>query len=117
MRTKSKWRKWLFFWVAMLGSISAWAGREETFLHRIWQSEEGLPNPVVRGILQTKDGYLWLGTDECLARFDGIRFVEFDRKDFHRKNDRWMVAMVQSSDGSIWSSACNGGVVRIHNGA
>src|SRR5262245_12339718 len=44
-----------------------------------WQREEGLPDNSVQTILQTREGYLWLGTARGLVRFDGARFVLFDR--------------------------------------
>jgi hypothetical protein len=45
----------------------------------IWTQERGLPQDTIRAITQTKDGYLWLGTDEGLARFDGYEFVVFNK--------------------------------------
>ena len=44
----------------------------------VWTQEHGLPQDTIRAITQTTDGYLWLGTDEGLARFDGYDFVIFD---------------------------------------
>src|SRR5215831_19122304 len=44
---------------------------------RPWQTEDGLPNNTVFGIVQTPDGYLWLGTPTGLVRFDGASFEEF----------------------------------------
>ena len=41
------------------------------FSHDVWQIEDGLPQSTVRAIVQTRDGYLWFGTEEGLARFDG----------------------------------------------
>ena len=38
----------------------------------------GLPQASVRAIAQTADGYIWLGTEEGLVRFDGVRFTVFD---------------------------------------
>jgi len=32
-----------------------------------------------RFVLQTRDGYIWLGTEAGLVRFDGVRFTTFDR--------------------------------------
>ncbi len=43
--------------------------------HRVWQVPQGLPQPAVYALLQTEDGYLWLGTPAGLVRFDGIRFT------------------------------------------
>ena len=44
----------------------------------LWQDQHGLPQNGVLAILRTRDGYLWLGTIEGAARFDGVRFVVFD---------------------------------------
>src|SRR5690349_19012150 len=44
----------------------------------VWMSENGLPDSSVTAIAQTPDGYLWIGTYNGLARFDGKRFVTFD---------------------------------------
>src|ERR1019366_8879127 len=44
---------------------------------RSWQKEQGLPQNVVHALAQTRDGYLWIGSDDGVARFDGARFVSF----------------------------------------
>src|SRR5271165_587698 len=48
------------------------------YLIRSWQTEEGLPQNSVTALVQTRDGYLWLGTYGGLVRFDGVRFTVFD---------------------------------------
>src|SRR5678816_4567945 len=49
----------------------------DRYLIDVWQTEQGLPQNHVTSITQTRDGYLWLGTYEGLARFDGVRFASF----------------------------------------
>src|SRR6187431_2917791 len=44
-----------------------------------WQIEQGLPHISITSIAQTPDGYLWLGTFNGLARFDGVRFTVFNQ--------------------------------------
>jgi ligand-binding sensor domain-containing protein/signal transduction histidine kinase len=44
------------------------------YSHRIWQTQQGLPEGAIRAIHQAGDGYLWLGMDHGLFRFDGVRF-------------------------------------------
>src|ERR1041385_1566339 len=46
-----------------------------------WTTEKGLPENSVFSLLQTRDGYLWVGTGYGLARFDGIHFKTFDGTD------------------------------------
>ncbi len=48
------------------------------YVHEAWTTENGLPQNSVTSILQTRDGYLWFGTQEGLVRFDGIRFTVFN---------------------------------------
>ena len=48
---------------------------------QIWQREQGLPQNSVRALAQTHDGYLWIGNDDGLARFDGVRFVPFGMRE------------------------------------
>src|SRR5205823_4669906 len=54
--------------------------RISQYNHESWRSENGLPQNSVLASAQTPDGYLWLGTYEGLARFDGTRFAVFDRR-------------------------------------
>ena len=43
-----------------------------------WQTEQGLPLNTVQSLLETSDGYLWVGTGGGLSRFDGMRFTTFE---------------------------------------
>jgi ligand-binding sensor domain-containing protein len=49
------------------------------YLHDSWGTERGLPGGSITAIAQTSDGYLWIGTDKGLARFDGLNFHQFER--------------------------------------
>jgi len=48
------------------------------FLVKKWSTEDGLPQNTVTSMVQTADGYIWLGTFGGLARFDGVKFTVFD---------------------------------------
>ena len=50
----------------------------ERYRVRNWQADEGLPQNSVWAITQTPDGYLWIGTQQGLVRFDGVRFLPID---------------------------------------
>jgi len=56
---------------------SAIAGSQ--YLHDSWGTERGLPGGSITAIAQTSDGYLWIGTDKGLVRFDGFNFHQFER--------------------------------------
>ena len=47
------------------------------YLVDVWQTDQGLPGNAVSSLLQTRDGYLWVGTFNGLARFDGVAFTVF----------------------------------------
>src|SRR5262245_24631338 len=49
------------------------------FQHDRWTTADGLPNHAIDWIARSLDGYLWLGTEAGLVRFDGVRFSPFDR--------------------------------------
>ena len=64
-------------WAVVFTTVRARAAGAE-YLIDVWTGENGLPNSSVTAITQTPDGYLWVGTYNGLARFDGTRFVTFD---------------------------------------
>ena len=49
------------------------------YQHDRWTTSDGLPNHAIDWIQRSPDGYLWLGTEGGLVRFDGVRFTPFDR--------------------------------------
>src|SRR5437016_12677690 len=52
------------------------------FTHTAWSGKDGIPGPV-RAMAQTQDGYLWLGTEAGLYRFDGLRFTPYEPSRAH----------------------------------
>ena len=73
----------------------------------VWTQEHGLPQDTIRAIGQTADGYLWLGTDEGLARFDGYDFVVFN-KDRGELPSNSITALAADRDGSLWIGTSSG---------
>src|SRR5882724_11131472 len=80
------------------------------FSHEVWLTENGLPQNTVHSITQAKDGYVWIATEEGLARFDGIRFTIFDKQNTPelRSNDvrilfedRQRVLWIGTTDGLV----------------
>ena len=49
------------------------------YLHDSWGTPRGWPGGSITAIAQTSDGYLWIGTDKGLVRFDGLNFRQFER--------------------------------------
>ncbi|MGH9401316.1 MAG: sensor histidine kinase [Terriglobia bacterium] len=84
---------------------------------RIWQTQDGLPEDTIQAIAQTQDGYLWIGTREGLARFDGFRFVIFDRSNTPAFGDDSVLALCETKNGVLWIGTEGGGLVRYEHGS
>jgi len=87
------------------------------YTRRVWQTQDGLPESTVQAFAQTSDHYLWIGTSGGLVRFDGARFVVFDRQNTPQIRENSIFCLPVSHDGSLWVGTDGGGVVRYHDGA
>ena len=81
-----------------------------------WSTEDGLPHNLVQAIAQTPDGYVWLATQEGLARFDGVRFTVFDRHGTAEMGANDVETLLVSRDGSLWIGVYGGGLLRYRAG-
>lgn len=73
-----------------------------------WEIAQGLPQNTVEDIAQTPDGYLWVATQEGLARFDGIRFTVFDRGNTPEFESNLINALLVDRAGSLWIGTSKG---------
>jgi signal transduction histidine kinase/ligand-binding sensor domain-containing protein len=80
-----------------------------------WRGSDGLTQSRIRAIVQTRDGYIWLGTDGGLVRFNGERFTEFTVQSGDlRDNEVW--ALQEDEAGSLWIGTYGGGLTRLKDG-
>jgi ligand-binding sensor domain-containing protein/signal transduction histidine kinase len=86
------------------------------YVHQVWTTDQGLPQNSVYALVQTRDGYLWLGTDEGLVRFDGLRFTVFDRTNTPAITDPFVFTLHEAPDGSLWAGTDRGGLIRYRDG-
>src|SRR4051812_44768397 len=89
---------------------------ETHYSKRIWRSEDGLPQNRIHVITQTSDGYLWIGTSGGLVRFDGARFVAFDRSNTPGLGDDSILSLCPARDGSLWIGTEGGGLAQMKGG-
>lgn len=76
--------------------------------------EQGLPQNTIRALLQTRDGYLWVGTLAGLARFDGVRFHVFNANNTPKMTHDAINALAEDQqDGSLWINTGKG-LLRYH---
>src|SRR5262245_42262470 len=71
------------------------------YVHRIWQSQQGLPQGGILQVFQTKQGYLWLATQTGLVRFDGVRFQQAEDVIPGAPN-LWIRAALEDQHGTLW---------------
>jgi len=77
----------------------------------------GLPQNVIRDIVQTPDGYLWIATLDGLARFDGVRFTVFNKSNTPEIGSNRFSAMIEDRDGDLWLMDESGALTRYSRGS
>ena len=111
--------KCALLWSAVAG---LWAANEpvskanNSFVVDVWTTEDGLPQNEVKAILQTRDGYLWLGTPSGLVRFDGMQFTVFDESNTPGLESSSIEALFEDSQDNLWVGTARAGVVRFKGG-
>ncbi len=111
-------RFWLAVVAASLAVVSAaQQSIADTIVHfdRI-QSRDGLPHQTVTSILQDQVGFLWLGTQDGLVRYDGHRFVTYrnDPDDPSTLSNSWANILLEDDSGDLWVGTRGGGLNRWH---
>jgi signal transduction histidine kinase/ligand-binding sensor domain-containing protein len=91
-------------------------GAAQTFAIQEWHTEQGLPQNKVTAVVQTRDGYLWVGTYNGLARFDGVRFTVFDSDNTPELHNSRVTSLFEAEDGTLWIGDESGHVTRYKAG-
>ena len=80
----------------------------QKYLMEHWGSQNGLPSDSVTSIIQTPDGYLWLGTSRGIVRFDGVKFEMIEDGIHERNTGERKYALFVDREGHLWigSSGC-----------
>lgn len=77
--------------------------------------ENGLPQNTVQALAQTKDGFLWLGTESGLVRFDGVEFQAYDLNSAPALPGSDIRCLLVAPDGALWIGT-NAGLARWKDG-
>ena len=86
------------------------------YIHKAWQGEAGLSESSVMSVAQTPDGYIWLGTENGLFRFDGVTFTAFDHLNTPAMGHNVVMALRVDRGGTLWIGTAGQGVVRMKDG-
>ena len=76
-----------------------------------------MPQNSVVAIVQTRDGYIWLGTFGGLARFDGVKFTIFNTANTPALKSSRITTLYEDQSGVLWIGAETGDIARYENGA
>jgi ligand-binding sensor domain-containing protein/signal transduction histidine kinase len=80
----------------------------QNYGRQAWVMENGLPQNTVTSIVQSHDGFIWLGTEAGLVRFDGNSFQLFDRNSTPALPDNDICCLLETTDGALWIGTSNG---------
>ena len=92
------------------------AGSNAPFIVNSWSAEDGLPDSEVISVIQTRDGYLWLGTLHGLVRFDGIHFTPFNEMNTPGLNSDKIVYLFEDNRTNLWVGTESAGLSVMKNG-
>jgi signal transduction histidine kinase/ligand-binding sensor domain-containing protein/DNA-binding response OmpR family regulator len=87
-----------------------------TYVHEQWTVRDGLPVNSVNALLQSRSGYLWIGTFDGLVRFDGVRMQVFNASNSPGLESNRVLALRETADGALWLWTELGTLIRLRDG-
>lgn len=87
------------------------------YVHRIWQMQQGLPEATIYAIGQTSDGFLWLGTQRGVVRFDGVRFTQVRDSSGTAPENLWVRNILADNHDGLWIATDGAGLFYMREGA
>jgi len=86
------------------------------YSHHFWGTEKGFPIGTVSAVAQTADGYVWIGTDKGLVRFDGFNFRRFEQASDGSLTIGPVRALLEDTQGNLWILLQDTKLLRYHDG-
>ncbi len=83
------------------------------YVHDFWTVDDGLPQNTVTSVMRARNGYLWIGTQAGLVRYDGIRFERFTGAGQGRLQSDFITALLEDRQGSLWIGTSSAGLARL----
>src|SRR5215467_10015119 len=84
------------------------------YVRQQWNTDSGLLGGAVHAIGQSPDGYLWIGTDKGLVRFDGFNFLSVSQPSMLRNDP--ILGLISDSQGEFWVRTQAAGMFRYRQG-
>ncbi|MCK5807723.1 hypothetical protein KAH37_01930 [bacterium] len=83
----------------------------DDYVRTVYNVNNGLPQNSVQTVLQTSDGYVWLGTEEGLVLFNGDTFTVFGKQEIPQASSVDILTLHEDSTGRLWAGTYEGGVI------
>lgn len=106
-------QKFTAYWTFLLTLCTSFCYSQD-FIYKKYDVQNGLPNPTIHALFQDRDGFLWIGTESGLCRYDGSHFKNFTVNDGLPANE--VLGVFQDSRGRIWLSFYKATIAYIYNG-
>ena len=106
----------LAFGLVASAVVTAAAAPSRDYIIDVWGTDRGLPTSFVNAVAQTPDGYLWIGTQNGLLRFDGLRFVAFDPDNTPALAHARVEHLFVDGTGTLWANTYDGSLTSVRRG-
>jgi len=97
-------------------AAGSWTGLNETYLQKVWTIASGLPQNTIQCLVQSPDGYLWIGTPAGLVRFDGIKFTGFNQHTVPLLKNKNILSLYVDHSQVLWIGTDGGGLYSVQDG-
>lgn len=102
--------RFLLVCVLMLCATPSWASITD-YVVKQWNIKDGLPSQSLKSVVQDQQGYMWLGTQFGLSRFDGTTFTNYNTQNSPFLPSNGVNKLLVDSSGLLWVSTKSGLVV------
>ena len=101
--------RWLLAWLAAACSVTPALALDPNrsisqYIHDEWGIAQGLPAGTIYAIAQSADGYLWIGAEKGLVRFDGLSFQSFSSANFPSLPPGPVIGLLADREGNRYTS-------------
>ena len=109
-----------FFWVLVVGIFAASVVHSPaasiSATNYVVERISVVPRMTIRAMVQTHDGYLWMGGYKGLGRFDGVRVRWFTMADTPSLSSDAVAVLCEDRLGNLWIGTDDGGIIRYRDG-
>jgi ligand-binding sensor domain-containing protein len=99
--------RWVFIGIVLAGLVTDARALDPNrlpsqYIREQWTNENRFPGGAVNAIAQTADGYLWIGTDKGLIRFDGFNFRPVSFASIATASNVPILQLLTDAEGNLW---------------